>query len=210
MLHKISRMNFRRWKMILLIVVALLVLTGVWLEREQASLTNDVLRLHVLANSDTKEDQELKLKVRDRVLEEAEKILPDDITQTQAEALLVSELERLAKAGALVVEQEGYSYPVRAEITETWFPTKQYEEFALPAGQYRALRIVIGDGTGENWWCVVFPPLCLGSTSESVYDVAASSGMNERQVALLTAETEGYVIKFKALEIWESIKCIFS
>ncbi len=204
-----SKTNIRRWKLVCLLGFAVLLLAGMWLEQERSTLAGDVLRLHVLANSDSETDQALKLKVRDRILEEANDILPSGISQTQAERLLKNDLERLARAAASVVEEEGYSYPVRAEIAQTWFPTKQYEEFALPAGQYQALRIVIGEGEGQNWWCVVFPPLCLSSASESVYECAVSSGLNERQVALLTAESEGYIIKFKAIEIWESIKNLF-
>ncbi len=202
-------LSARRWETALLLGIALFLLAGIWLEREQSALTDDVLRLHVLANSDSEADQTLKLKVRDSVLEEANAILPTGISQFEAEKLLQENLYRLARAGAEVVEQEGYLYSVRAELVQTWFPTKQYEEFALPAGQYQALRIVIGEGQGQNWWCVVFPPLCLSSTSESVYDLAVSSGMSEQQVALLTAESEGYILKFKALEIWEAIKNLF-
>jgi stage II sporulation protein R len=104
------------------------------------------------------------------------------------------------------VAQEGYDYPVRASLEETWFPTKEYGDFSLPAGRYQALRVVIGEGAGQNWWCVVFPPLCLGSVSESTRDIALRAGMDEQQVALLTGESEGYVVKFKALELWEQLK----
>lgn len=198
--------KLRRLELALLIGFSVTLLLGLWLEHEQSELVNDVLRLHVLANSDSIEDQTLKLKVRDRILEEAELILPDNSSVDQAAKILKNNLEKLAAAGAQVVAEEGYGYPVLAEVCETWFPTKQYEDFSMPAGQYQALRIVIGEGEGQNWWCVVFPPLCLSSASESLQETALKAGMSEQQVAMLTGETEGYVIKFKAIELWEQLK----
>lgn len=199
-----------KWELVILVVVSVLLLLGLWLEREQKDVSDSVLRLHVLANSDRAEDQALKLKVRDAVLQEAKAILPEGKSVEQAEKVLGKNLERLAAAGAAVVAMEGYDYPVSAELKDTWFPTKEYEDFSLPAGEYRALRIVIGDGGGQNWWCVVFPPLCLASVSETAAETALKAGMTEQQVALLTGESEGYVVKFKALELWEKMKFILS
>ena len=210
MMLKKSLPRLRRWELALLLGLAAALLLGLWLEREQSELADSVLRLHVLANSDSEEDQALKLKVRDRVLAEAEVILPDGATLEDAEQVLAENLPRLAAAGAEVVAREGYDYPVSAGLEETWFPTKEYEDFSLPAGRYQALRVVIGEGEGQNWWCVVFPPLCLGSVSESTQEIALESGLSEQQVSLLTGESEGYVVKFKALELWEQIKSVFS
>jgi stage II sporulation protein R len=201
-----SQSRLRRWELALLLGLAAALLLGLWLEREQSALSDSVLRLHVLANSDGEADQALKLQVRDRVLAEAEQILGEETSVEDASAKLEENLDRLAAAGAEVVAREGYDYPVRASLEETWFPTKEYEDFSLPAGRYQALRVVIGAGAGQNWWCVVFPPLCLGSVSESTRDIALRAGMDEQQVALLTGESEGYVVKFKALELWEQLK----
>lgn len=209
-MFKKSLPRLRRWELALLLGLAAALLLGLWLEREQSDLADSVLRLHVLANSDSEADQALKLKVRDRVLAEAEAILPEDTTLEEAKQVLAENLPRLAAAGAEVVAREGYDYPVSAGLEETWFPTKEYEDFSLPAGRYQALRIVIGEGEGQNWWCVVFPPLCLGSVSESTQKIALESGLSEQQVSLLTGESEGYVVKFKALELWEQIKAAFS
>lgn len=202
--------RLHRWELVLLIGLSAALLLGLWLEREQSDLADSVLRLHVLANSDSEADQALKLKVRDHVLAEAESILPGDATREEAECRLVENLPQLAAAGAEVVAQEGYDYSVSASLEETWFPTKEYEGFSLPAGRYRALRIVIGEGEGQNWWCVVFPPLCLGSVSESTQETALEAGLSEQQVSLLTGESEGYVVKFKALELWDRLKSVFS
>lgn len=207
MLSRRQRYSFLSlWELIILVVLSAILLFGIWLEREQKTVSDSVVRLHVLANSDGAEDQALKLKVRDAVLLEARALLPANSSVEQAEAVFGANLEQLAAVGAAVVAEEGYDYPVSAGLTDTWFPTKEYQDFALPAGEYRALRIVIGEGKGQNWWCVVFPPLCLASVSEKVEMTAREAGMTDRQVALLTGESEGYVIKFKALELWEQLK----
>lgn len=209
MLFKFNSKPFlRRGELFLLLGIAAALLLGLWLEREQSRVSDSVLRLHVLANSDSAEDQSLKMMVRDAVLEEAKVILPEGSSVREAEQILSNNLERLAAAGAAVVEREGYDYPVSAGLEDSWFPTKEYEDFALPAGQYRALRIIIGEGEGQNWWCVVFPPLCLASVSETAAQTALEAGMDSQQVALLTGESEGYVVKFKLLEWWEQLKGI--
>ena len=196
--------TLRRWELALLLGVALAALAGVWLDRSQAALADQVIRLHVLANSDSEADQALKLKVRDRVLETASDYFVPGATLEETRAVLTEHLADLAAAGADQVAQEGYRYPVTVSLEDNyWFPTKQYTDFALPAGEYTALRVVIGEGGGQNWWCVVFPPLCLGSVSETADQTALSDGFTQDQVSLITGEDEGYVVKFKAIELWE-------
>ena len=98
----------------------------------------------------------------------------------------------------------GGSYPVRAELTMTEFPLKEYDGFALPAGEYLALRVVIGEGAGRNWWCVVYPPLCTAACTD-LEDVAVQAGMDESDMKLITGQ-EGYVLKFRAVELWERLR----
>ena len=199
--------TLRRWELALLLGLALAALLGVRLDGAQAALADKVLRLHVLANSDSSEDQALKLRVRDAVLAEAEGLLAGAESRAEAEDILAAHLPELAGAGAEAVGAAGYSYPVTASLEERcWFPTKAYGDFALPAGQYTALRIEIGEGAGQNWWCVVFPPLCLGSVTETVEETAADAGLTEGQVSLITGEDEGYVVKFRAIELLEEFK----
>ncbi len=157
------------------------------------------MRLHVIARSDAEEDQAEKLRVRDAVLEEVEPWLEGAESQEEAMAILVQRLPELARVGAEIV---GEGVAVTASLEEdVWFPTKEYEDFALPAGRYTALRITLGEGEGRNWWCVVFPPLCLGSVSETVAERAGN--FSGDQVRLITGENEGYVVKFKAMELWD-------
>lgn len=193
-------------RLTLLLAVEAALLLSFWLEGESEELAADVLRLHVLANSDSEEDQALKGKVRDAVLAEAERLLEGVSDRAEAENVLGEKLYELARTGAETVAAEGYDYPVTVSLEELWFPTRKYEDIALPAGDYTALRVVIGEGGGQNWWCVVFPPLCLGAVSEQVEETAAAAGLSQDEIALITGEDGGYVVKFKLLELWGRVK----
>ena len=127
--------KLKRWEVALLCGVLAALLWSAWAGQEQAELAGQVIRLHVLANSDSQADQELKLAVRDRVLEQAEDLYPEDATLEQAREILEDNLDELAAAGQQVVDEAGKDYPVTAQLEECWFPTKKYENFALPAGE---------------------------------------------------------------------------
>lgn len=201
--------KLKRWELALMCGVLAALVVGSWLQREQRELADSVIRFHVIANSDSQEDQSLKLAVRDRVLAQAEKLYPQDATLEEARQALEGHLNALAAAGRAVVEEQGYDYPVSAQLTRCWFPTKEYEGFALPAGDYEALRIVIGEGAGQNWWCVAFPPLCLGAASETVDQATKAGCFTQDQACLVTGETEGYVLKFKGMELLGELQGLF-
>lgn len=188
----------RRWETALLIGLAAAMLWASALGGDQDALAEQVVRLHIVANSDSAEDQALKLKVRDEVLEYVTPMLEGMDRQAALKALKTA-LPDIAAAAAETVGQEGYTYPVTATIRQERFPTKRYDGFALPAGDYTALRLQIGAGDGHNWWCVVFPPLCMSSVEET-------AELDDRSRALITGETEGYVVKFRAMEFWEKLK----
>lgn len=194
--------KLKRWELALLIGLACAVLWASALGGAQDALAEQIVRLHVVANSDSEADQALKLKVRDAVLAEATPYLTGLDRQKALEALEVR-LPCLAAAAARVVGEEGYTYPVTVSLREERFPTKRYDDFALPAGEYMALGVQLGSGGGHNWWCVVFPPLCMGSVTET-------AELDDRDRALITGETEGYIVKFKAMEFWENLKARFS
>ena len=198
--------KLKKWEVALLSGILVAALMGAYLDREQAALADSVIRLHVIANSDSRADQELKYQVRDRILTEAAALYQPGDDLQQVRKSMEDNLTLLAQAGREVVEEQGYDYPVSAKLERTWFPTKKYTDFALPAGNYTALRIVVGEGKGENWWCVAFPPLCLGSVSETVDEAAAAGNFTPEQVSLITGESGGYVVKFKAMELWEEFK----
>jgi len=188
----------------LMLGVAAFLVSGVLTVRAQNDLSDKVLRLHVLANSDSEADQALKLRVRDRILEYATPLLEGSADRGEAEGLLRGSLLEFERIAAEEIAAAGYSYPVTAELTDTSFPTKEYDGFSLPAGEYLALRIVIGEGGGQNWWCVVFPPLCTAAAAD-VPTVALAAGLAQDEVSLIT-EQESYKLKFKAVELWEELK----
>lgn len=201
--------TLKRWEIALMAGVLCALGLGVWLQREQTALADNVIRLHVLANSDQAEDQALKLAVRDQVLVQAANLYPEDATLEEAHRILQEHLELLAQTGQAVVEEQGYDYPVSVELTRCWFPTKVYGDFALPAGNYNALRVIVGEGEGQNWWCVAFPPLCLGAVSETVEEATEAGLFTEDQAGLITRENEGYVLKFKGLELLGRFQHLF-
>ncbi len=189
----------------LLIGLAVFLASGGLALRAQSQLAERVVRLHVLANSDGQEDQALKLLVRDRVLARATELLTQARDRTEAEALLRAELPELEALAVRELQANGCAYPVTAELADTEFPTREYDGFTLPAGEYLALRVVIGEGAGRNWWCVVFPPLCTAASAD-VPAAALAAGLTEEQVGLITEEDRGYVLKFKAVEWWEELR----
>lgn len=164
------------------------------------SIPDKVFRLHILANSDSAEDQALKLRVRDRILEESAGLMDGVSTREEAEAAAAQSLPKLQAAAEDEIRQAGYAYPVQAEITRMYFPTRQYESVTLPAGEYDALRITIGEAKGKNWWCVLFPALCLpvAENGAQLSDVLSSSQLDVVQ--------GNYEIRFKAVEWYEQLK----
>ena len=189
----------------LLIGLAVFLTSGALALRTQDELADKVVRLHVLANSDSEEDQALKLRVRDAVLEQATAILEQSADRRAAESRLRGQLLELERIAAKEIAAEGYDYPVTVNLENTDFPTKEYDGFTLPAGEYLALRVIIGEGKGQNWWCVVFPPLCTAASAD-VPASALAAGFSEEEVSLITEENQGYVLKFKAVEWWETLK----
>ena len=197
-----AKNRLKLWEVALLIALAIFLGTGAMALRAQDKLADKVVRLHVLANSDSPEDQALKLQVRDVVLERATEVLKQSADRSEAEQLLQRELPELERLAEEEVRANGYGYAVSAELTTAEFPTREYEGFTLPAGEYPALRILIGEGAGQNWWCVVFPPLCTAASAETA---AMAAGFSEEEVRLITEEN-GYVLKFKAVELWETLR----
>lgn len=183
-----------------MILTVLLSFTGFTAGCEE--IPSQVLRLHVLANSDSQEDQNLKLEVRDRLLAESAGMLDGVKDREQAERAVSQRLEQLRSAAQDEVEKRGYAYPVQVSLANTWFPTRQYGDVTLPAGQYDALEVVIGSGKGHNWWCVIFPPLCLPAAQDpkQLEDV-----LNPNELKIVRG-SGGYEIKFKTVEYYEQIR----
>lgn len=197
--------KLHRVEVALLLGLAAALLCGASALQTQETVAEKVVRLHVLANSDSQEDQALKLRVRDKVLERATALLEASADRKEAEGLLRGDLLEIERIAAEEIAAAGYDYSVTAQLTNTDFPTREYDGFSLPAGNYLALRVVIGEGQGQNWWCVVFPPLCTAAASD-VSASALAAGFSEEEVGLITEENGGYILKFKAVEWWQSLR----
>lgn len=168
--------------------------------KSAAVLSEKLIRLHVVAASDSKEDQALKLSVRDAVLPLVSSLLKGPVDVEDAKDILEENRSVLQREALRVIAEKGKDYGARILLEPTYFPTKQYDGFALPAGQYYALRIILGEGEGKNWWCVLFPPLCLPAAQQSALETAKEAGLTDGEIALITEEG-GYKLKFKTAEI---------
>lgn len=195
-----------RWvELGLLLVLAVIFALGTSLERQQQALAGKLIRLHVVANSDSLADQSVKQNVRDAVLREAESIMAPADSQEEAKKLLREQLTVLEDAANQTLSVLGCEENARVSLKRELFGTRQYETFSLPGGYYDALRVEIGSGQGKNWWCVVYPQLCSAATAEQTGAVAAMGGLSSDQVAMVTGESPEYQFKFKALELLEDL-----
>ena len=192
----------------ILLTVALL--AGLFPIHGESEIYDTVVRLHVLANSDSEEDQALKLKVRDRVIELVTPAVKDCKSQSEAEAAITEIMDDLESAARDVVAEEGYDYDVTLLMGEEYYPTKTYETCAFPEGEYLSLRVCIGEAEGQNWWCCLFPPLCLSAASEeseqSNEDAFISVGLTGDQYKIITeSHKPQYKARFKILETFSKI-----
>ncbi len=164
-------------------------------------LRHNVLRLHIIANSDSEADQTVKLAVRDIILEKTEGIFEKETELSIAENKARDNLDYLSKTATEVLKENGFNYAAKAEIGNSYFETREYEDFTLPAGNYRSLIIRLGEAKGKNWWCVVFPAVCLPAASN-----ARLSDSTSDKSAEIAEQPNKYVMKFKTVEIYENIK----
>ncbi len=169
---------------------------------ECEKIRNDVIRLHVIANSDSDEDQNVKLKVRDALLECGKEMFSGNVDVNNAEEKLNLYKNELIETADRVLAEYGMKYKSDIYLTKEYFATRQYEEFTMPAGEYLALKVVLGDGVGKNWWCVMFPPLCLPAASENkdLNVVFSENGAD------IVGNSNKYVIKFKVIELIEELR----
>lgn len=165
-------------------------------------ISSRVLRLHVIANSDSQTDQELKLRVRDRILACSDGMLDGKSRKSAAEREVADHLNELRLAAEDEIKKSGYDYPVRVELTATDFPTRTYGSVTLPAGQYNAVRVIIGSGEGKNWWCVMFPPLCLPAAEKQT---GLSDVLNQDELRLTESDPK-YEVRFWLIEKLEQLK----
>ena len=189
--------------LVLLIVSALTVSVCAALQAQQQRMSEKIIRLHVVANSDSGADQAIKLHVRDAVLAAAQQALQGADDPQQAIAQALPELEAAANAA---LAAQGSCDSARVSFRRELFPTRDYDTFSLPSGVYRSLRVTIGAGDGHNWWCVIFPSLCVPATADGFVQAAEAGGFTRAEIGLMTQADEGYVLKFRSLELLQALK----
>ncbi len=156
------------------------------LQREiQQGIAGEVFRLHVIANSDTEEDQKLKLKIKTRIVEYLEEILGKDADLEKTKDAVLTHLGEIEREAEKLVHEQGFDYPVKAVVEKTYFPKKSYGDCTFPAGEYEALNVKIGEARGHNWWCVLYPSLCF---IEDTYGVVTEEKKEDLKSVLTTEE----------------------
>ena len=185
-----------------LLLTSLLLLVAFWIVdvvHDRQTLSNDLIRLHVVANSDSEEDQTIKLRVRDAVTGYLQEKMSHITDKDAAMAFLQQHIDRLTELANQVLTELGVSDRAEITLTKETFPTRQYDTFTLPAGVYESLRIRIGEAEGRNWWCVVFPSLCFQAVGEDFTDTAAGAGFDEPLTGALEGEAP-YQVRFFLLD----------
>lgn len=196
-------MKKRVVSLILLAASALTVTLCAVLQAQSQRMADKIIRLHVVANSDTSADQAVKLAVRDAVLREAGRVLDGAEDPKQAVAAQLPALEAAANAE---LQRQGSEDLARVSFRRELFPTREYDTFSLPAGVYDSLRVTIGQGEGHNWWCVIFPSLCVPATADGFAEAATAGGFSTGEIRLLTQADPAYTVKFRSLELLQALK----
>ncbi len=188
-----------------IVVLAISLVAGFLPIHGESEIYDTVVRLHVVANSDTDADQGLKLKVRDAVIGVVTPAVEDCRSQSEATAAIGGIMDEIDEAARRVIADEGYGYDVKVTVGEEYYPTKTYESCAFPEGTYVSLRVLIGDAEGQNWWCCLFPPLCLSAAGAEEKsgneDAFISVGLTGEQYKVITeTDSPKYRARFKILE----------
>ena len=189
------------------VILAISIVAGLFPVHGESEIYDTVVRLHVIANSDSESDQALKLLVRDEIIAVVSPAVKNCKNQAEAIAAIEEIKGDIEEAARGVVEREGYDYPVSVELGREHYPTKNYESCAFPEGEYISLRVIIGEGEGQNWWCCLFPPLCLTAATpdgdESNEDAFISVGLTPEQYKIITEnDNPKYKIRFKFVEVF--------
>ncbi len=195
----------RRLLIAIVATLCILMFIGLMPVHGEAEIYNSVIRLHVLANSDSEEDQALKLKVRDALLDVTVPLLEGCTDRDLAEEILRENMETLRSVAEQTVRENGSDDSVTVHLSREKYPRKNYESFCFPEGEYLSLRVCIGEAEGQNWWCCLFPPLCLGAATADQDDAEesfVSVGFTPSQYKVITqSEKPVYKVRFKILEL---------
>lgn len=174
-----------------------------------SNLSNSVFRLHVLANSDSEEDQSLKYKVRDKVIEYMKTLVNTNMKKSEIIDIVNSHLDDFRDIAESVIHENNYDYNVNVEVGNYEFPTKTYGDISFPAGYYDSLRIKIGKATGHNWWCVMFPPLCFVDVTSGIVPEDSKDNLkdnlSQEDYSIISQDTATAQFKFKIVELFDKI-----
>lgn len=199
------KINYPRVSIVFLLFIAVISVVT-YGKTAQKNIADGVLRLHIIANSNSEEDTELKLKVRDRIIEEGICIFEKTENKEKAKAFINENLEKICEIASDEIKKQGYSYEVRAEVGEFMFPVKFYENLMLPSGRYEALRIVIGEGKGENWWCVLYPPMCaLDGLTVERGQKQLENELTKEEYRIVSEKNPPAQIRFKIVDMVNSL-----
>lgn len=199
-------MRIRACALLLVLSVLFYALTALLTIEQQKSISEKMIRLHVVAQSDSESDQANKLRVRDRVLALSAEYLDGADTAEEAHSRLHDHLGQLELEAERCLEELGAAADVTVSLKREQMYTRVYDSFSLPAGEYSSLRVVIGNGDGANWWCVVFPSLCTAATMEEFEQSAIQAGLTEADIYWLTEDSKEVEIRFQLLEWLQKIK----
>lgn len=192
-------------KKLILSIMSIFALLSLFIMSGANGLDGRITRLHILANSDSYPDQWLKIKVRDAIIENTD-VLEGGYHKERIDLRFLENIEDIAET---TVKKYGFDYDVRAYFTNMYFDTRVYDNFAIPAGYYDAVRVEIGSGEGKNWWCVLFPPLCAPLAGHTVENIALEAGLSETDVGIIIKDGDVYTLRFKAAEILGRLKHLF-
>ena len=203
--------NLKRYFIItLLLLIYILIYSISYANNSVSDLSNSVFRLHVIANSDSQDDQNLKYKVRDNLISYMNNICKDVSTKKEAINIANEHLNDFYEIAKHTIEENGYSYDIKISIGNFPFPTKTYGDINFPSGYYDALKVEIGEANGKNWWCVMFPTLCFVDISNGVVPDESKqdlqSTLSEEDYNLISSDNIEYQFKFKLVELFENAK----
>lgn len=183
-------------------LVAAIIFSVVGFGADCKKVRNNVVRLHILADSDCEADQNVKLLVRDALLASGAEIFSGTVDVDDASRALEREKKELVRVAENVLRENGFDYGVSIKLEREYYTTRTYDTYTLPAGEYLSLKVILGKGEGHNWWCVMFPPLCLPAASRSA-DIDAVLGADG---AKLIKSSPKYEMRFKIVEVYEALK----
>ncbi len=200
--------NKHRLLALFLVLTLLFTITLSYAQKIGNDISNSVMRLHIIANSDSETDQSMKLRIRNRVLSETQNIFTDAKSPEETISLARENISLIRKIAENEVERMGFDYKVKATVGSFPFPTKSYGNLTLPAGEYNAVRIELGEAQGKNWWCVLYPPLCftdgvLSASSDTISKL--KNNLSENELSLISQKSVPVKVRFKIVEVFQNL-----